>query len=323
MLHQTSILMVNYLFTDELYLVLSLPFGLLYGPAILLLIGGLKRDRSLKKSVVHFLPFLFGLLLFLIVGTRRSILFDFEVENSLSVHFFSLLHFFGYVTYIVFRDDMKVANYILGLLKKNSYKVYIYATLFMFLIAELFVMVELRSRSEIHELFVQTFYLAFFSLLVKLYLISHRIINIDRGYIGESRIENEFPGVQINCEVEFSRISNLRERELSYKRRLEWFIEDRVYLDTELNKEKFCKQIGIPMNDVSPFLKKEFGKGFNSFINQLRVNYAAQQLAASQLTSTVDDLSFVCGFNSRASFYRSFQFEFGCTPIQYGKRCLA
>lgn len=321
--HQASLFIVNYLSSDELYFVLSLPLGLLYGPAILLLIDGLRGDFNLKKSIIHFIPFVFGFLFFLVFGTKRSIFFHFEVEYSLLVHVVTLIHFCCYLSYIGFRDNMKATDYILVVLKKNSYKVYITCVLFAILIIELFVMVELRDRAEIHELFVQTFYLTFFSIVAKLYLISSRFPYAVDGKNAIRLPEQEFGAVIVDCEVEFHRMAKLRKRELLYKRRLERFIEDRVYLDVELNKEKFCKQIGIPMNDLSPFLKKEYGKGFNGFINQLRVNYAAKQLESSKPISTVDDLGFVCGFNSRSSFYRSFQFEFGCTPIQYCKDRIA
>ncbi|WP_400261973.1 helix-turn-helix domain-containing protein [Sphingobacterium sp. SG20118] len=53
------------------------------------------------------------------------------------------------------------------------------------------------------------------------------------------------------------------------------------------------------------------------FINQLRLVYASRLLSQEEFVYTIDDLSFICGFNSRASFYRNFITEFGCSPHQY------
>lgn len=109
----------------------------------------------------------------------------------------------------------------------------------------------------------------------------------------------------------------MAEQEAVYRTKVEQFIQSLAYLVCELNKKKFSAQLDIPLPHVAPFLKHEFGRGFNGFINQLRLNYAAKQLKGEELIYTIEDLSVICGFSSRASFYRNFQSEFGCSPHQF------
>lgn len=104
---------------------------------------------------------------------------------------------------------------------------------------------------------------------------------------------------------------------LGYRLEVENFIASRAYLDVDLNKNSFCERINIPKTHVSPFLKQAYNKNFNGFINELRLAYAAKELSREELVYTIDDLSFICGFRSRASFYRNFIAVFGCSPRQY------
>ena len=107
------------------------------------------------------------------------------------------------------------------------------------------------------------------------------------------------------------------EVEFLYRQKVELFILAKGYLDIDLNREQFCKQLDIKKNDLGPFLKKSYKTNFNGFINQLRLVYASRLLSQEEFVYTIDDLSFICGFNSRASFYRNFITEFGCSPHQY------
>ncbi|MCC2597858.1 helix-turn-helix domain-containing protein [Sphingobacterium sp. FBM7-1] len=104
---------------------------------------------------------------------------------------------------------------------------------------------------------------------------------------------------------------------LGYRLEVENFIASRAYLDADLNKNNFCERINIPQGHVSPFLKQAYDKSFNGFINELRLAYATKELNRKEFVYTIDDLSFICGFRSRASFYRNFTAAFGCSPHQY------
>lgn len=301
---------------DELYLGLSLPFGLLFGPAILFLVNSLKRYPTGPKFIGHFAPFLASITLFGSMGLKQWMLFRYHIESILLMHLLSLLHFSVYMTYIILKNQMETDEDLFKLIKRYGIKAYISLSLIGLLIIEIFIMISHNKHVLVHELFVLSFFLAFLLILSLLY----RQAPVDQGKLEGQDVNNCFPEVLLDVQMAPPPISSsVYKRECLYRQRLQQFINSKAYLDTELNKEKFCHQLGIPLNNISPFLKKEFGKGFNAFINHLRVNYAATQLKNAELQTTVDDLSFVCGFNSRASFYRSFHSEFGCTPLQFLK----
>ncbi|MEZ0451712.1 AraC family transcriptional regulator [Sphingobacterium thalpophilum] len=303
---------------DELYLGLFLPFGLLYGPAVLFLVNSSKGKATTLKSLLHFLPSLLGTILFGLIGLKQWMLYRYHIESMLFIHLFSFVHFCIYITLIGLKNQLETGADIFMLMKRSGPKAYLLVLMFATLIVEMFIMVSHDKNVLIHEVFVLSFFLTFLSVLSLFYRPSrHRAVQTKRKKRAIHRSVSVTVVADRTDRLPVRSSSDKRER--LYRQRLQQFIDTKAYLDTELNKEKFCQQLGIPVNNISPFLKKEFGKGYNAFINHLRVKYAAAQLKNTALRTTVDDLSFVCGFNSRASFYRSFQSEFGCTPSQFCK----
>ncbi|MGE8427064.1 MAG: helix-turn-helix domain-containing protein [Sphingobacterium sp.] len=316
--HQMLICGLKIWSADELYLVLCLPFGLLFGPAILLLVSSLKSKNIGWQFIFHFIPFVSSLLLFGIVKLKWWILDGFDVDDILLVHLMSFVHFSGYLTYVGLKNQQETGVDPFRLMKRYGVKVYFPIVFIFLLIVEILIMIGHYRNVIIHEVFVLSFFITFLS---SLFIFYFTYLRQSEGTDSEELTLNIAVSDALLCKIENidSNLTSLDKREQLYRRQLEQFIHTKAYLDTELNKEKFSHQLGIPLNNISPFLKKEFGRGFNAFINHLRVNYAAKQLKNTELQTTVDHLSFVCGFNSRASFYRSFQAEFGCTPLQFCK----
>ncbi len=62
-------------------------------------------------------------------------------------------------------------------------------------------------------------------------------------------------------------------------------------------------------------LKKYYGQSTTEFINDLRLNYAANMLLGS--TMPIVDLCYECGFQNISWFYIVFRKKYGVTPRQY------
>lgn len=313
--HQIIICSLKVWSRDELYFGLSLPFGLLFGPAILFLSNRLEDYPSGRKIFLHFTPFIISVILFGTIGLKQWLFYRY-VEIMLLTHLLSFVHFSVYMTYLSLKKQLKTGESIFRLMHRYGTKAYLSIFLVFLLIVEILLMTTYYRHVVIHEIFVLTFFLTF---LMILSLIYRSDLNLAAKEKSDEDVSFTFCEEVVKSEINSLPMSSLDKRERLYRQRLKQFIDTKGYLDTELNKEKFCHQLGIPLNNISPFLKKEYGKGFNAFINYLRVNYAAAQLKNTEIRTTVDHLSFVCGFNSRASFYRSFHSEFGCTPLQFCK----
>ncbi len=99
---------------------------------------------------------------------------------------------------------------------------------------------------------------------------------------------------------------------------------DRLYLDPELSLDKVSRHVQLPAKTISAVLNQHLGKSFNQFVNEYRIDDFKRRLsdqAYSHLTLT--GLAFECGFNSQATFQRTFKQITGATPGTYLQQQMA
>ncbi|GAB3261471.1 hypothetical protein GCM10027347_26520 [Larkinella harenae] len=99
---------------------------------------------------------------------------------------------------------------------------------------------------------------------------------------------------------------------------------DKLYLDPELSVEKVGRHLQLPAKTVSAVLNQHLGKSFNTFVNEYRLEEVKRRLndpAFSNLTLT--GIAFECGFNSQATFQRTFKQMTGFSPKEYLNRQVA
>ncbi len=300
-----------------LHLVLSFPLGLLYGPGLVILLYGLPQYPAKGKTfILHLVPFVAALIVYLILILDSSLHYRYSFDYTMSIQFLTLLHLGGYLLYL--RPSM--STILARQCKENkTQKVIWYLSfliLFICLSSLLVNMIEETGNIYLHRIFSLLTH-SLFLLGASFIFSTHKKLKFcSADFVGkEQRGEDVFEKNRKKSPI--VSLSLTREQEASYRSRVELFIQTLAYLDSDLNKEKFSSQLEIPVQHIAPFLKQEFGKGFNAFVNQLRLNYAIRQLKNQELLYTIDDLSMICGFSSRASFYRNFQAEFGCSPHQY------
>ena len=93
---------------------------------------------------------------------------------------------------------------------------------------------------------------------------------------------------------------------------------DKLYLDPELTVTKVAQHVQLSPKTISFVLNQYQQKSFNTFVNEYRIDALKQRLTQSsskQLTLT--GLAFECGFNSQATFQRTFKQMTGVTPRDY------
>src|SRR5690606_37624974 len=94
--------------------------------------------------------------------------------------------------------------------------------------------------------------------------------------------------------------------------------KDKIFQNVDLSLEGLAKQIGAPKHHLTQLLNIRMKKTFNQYINGLRVDYACEVLSENE--SSIEEIAYDCGFNSKASFNRNFKTITGYTPSEYRLR---
>ena len=94
--------------------------------------------------------------------------------------------------------------------------------------------------------------------------------------------------------------------------------QDRLFLDVELNRDKVASHIGINVKILSMVLNQYAQKSFNDYVNTYRVEEVVERLKSNTHSHlTLSGIAFESGFNSQATFQRSFKSIKGMSPKEY------
>ncbi|MBL7738864.1 MAG: helix-turn-helix transcriptional regulator [Chitinophagaceae bacterium] len=94
--------------------------------------------------------------------------------------------------------------------------------------------------------------------------------------------------------------------------------KDKPYLEPELSLNDLAKRLGTNTSVLSKVINDGTGRNFNDFINSYRVQEVIQKLKeGEQKTQTLLGIAYDCGFNSKATFNRSFKKVTEKTPKEF------
>ena len=91
--------------------------------------------------------------------------------------------------------------------------------------------------------------------------------------------------------------------------------ENHRFADPNLTLDKLAKRIHIPARKISMAINHASGMNVSQYINQMRLEYAAEMLLKSD--DPVAHISEKSGFLTRSNFYCEFQRVYGTTPAAY------
>lgn len=105
----------------------------------------------------------------------------------------------------------------------------------------------------------------------------------------------------------------------NWKEKLLVYMEQhKPYLEPELTLTELAKQLSTNTSVLSKVINDGTGRNFNDFINSYRVQeFIIKLKAGEQQTQTLLGIAYDCGFNSKATFNRSFKKVTGKTPKEY------
>lgn len=97
--------------------------------------------------------------------------------------------------------------------------------------------------------------------------------------------------------------------------------ETKLYLESNINLERFAEQTGLKARDISAVLKTHYQSNFFEFINRYRVEEAKRLLVSPEFKNdTVLEIIYKSGFNSPSAFHRFFKRMVGVTPTEFRQR---
>ena len=100
--------------------------------------------------------------------------------------------------------------------------------------------------------------------------------------------------------------------------------EQKLFLENNINLERFSEQIGLRPRDTSAVLKAHYQSNFFEFINGYRVEEAKRLLVLPEYKDeTILELIYKSGFNSPSAFHRFFKRIVGLTPTEFRKQSMA
>lgn len=103
------------------------------------------------------------------------------------------------------------------------------------------------------------------------------------------------------------------------KSRLQQIMEEqRAYLDPGLTLNDLAKRLKSNSSALSSLINQHFGKNFNDFVNEYRVEAFKENVAKiDNKNFTLLAVALDCGFNSKATFNRAFKKFTGISPREY------
>lgn len=168
------------------------------------------------------------------------------------------------------------------------------------------------------------FELEHISLVVILYALAFVLVYLSYWIAIEGLIRNNIVVIQLLPPTTKKQAYNQlpQDKINSLKARIQQLMDrDKLFLDEELSLRKLASQAGIEPNLLSYLLNAAFRQNFYDFVNQYRVEEVKGKMADSSVQHlTLLAIAFECGFNSKATFNRSFKKVTGMSPSAYRKQ---
>lgn len=93
-------------------------------------------------------------------------------------------------------------------------------------------------------------------------------------------------------------------------------IAPELFLDHNLTLNKVAELTQTDKRKLNHYFKNSESSSFKQYINRLKVEYAINLIREREKDITVEELTFICGFNTRLSFYRAFVYFYGFAPSE-------
>jgi len=149
---------------------------------------------------------------------------------------------------------------------------------------------------------------------------AERLCNVVKGEIVvSSEIKELYKSENLNVFVDSNFINTLHPSDEKFLNGLMDCTEE-VWNNTDMNVDKFSKQLGYSKSQLYRKMISITGKSPNTFLKEYRLNKALNLL--NKQLGNISEVAFETGFNSPAYFSKCFSEVFGVLPSNYAKRTI-
>jgi len=299
------------------YIDTAFPFPLIYGPLFFIACKAASENRhSRSQALVHFVPFAIAFVFFLFFSIRYQFEFSYRKYYFDALYLSAAVSMIGYVfaAVILTRQRMQSALF-LKVARLTTIGITLLVSLgSLFLISTLSLDM---PRTSNRFPFVRV--LIYSAIFVQVIAVLHYQIARLIQFFSVQGDKDELDGALFSEPVQYQKSLLSDDAVQVYESKLSKMIEDEVYKDPELSLESLARNMGAPKHHITQVLNLKLNKGFNQFVNEHRVAYACRILDREDVSS-MENLAYLCGFNSKVSFNRNFKAVTGLTPSQYKAR---
>lgn len=147
------------------------------------------------------------------------------------------------------------------------------------------------------------------------------------GYVGifKFRLANnryEIRKIVVNQQLDLSsRTEKLKTENIHYQKMLKLFETDKLYRDSQLNRDIVAEKLGISVGYLSQVISENSKKNFSDYLNYYRVEEVKRMILDKEFNKySMLAIGLEAGFNSKSTFYTGFKKETGITPNTYKKQ---
>lgn len=309
--HSFHALIVASFFPDKAYLDWAAPYGLAYGPILYLAIRTAQGNHRFNKwkYLLHAAPFVLYYLLYIVwisTSANKDILYIIIRYSLFNAIIISFLGYGSYSFFLYRKGPMKF---------KRTLNLLSIAGIMLIFISFLLITVDSSSPRSHASYYIPRLMMYGMMAIVIFIILDHKLRLL---VYPEGSLESDRKEEIIKAELKSYAKSGLPEQALAaYEERLTAMVEnEKLYLDPSLNIDRLSELTKIPKHHLSQIFSLQMGKSFADYINQLRIQYACNELEQLKDVS-IEQLGYECGFNSKVSFYRNFKLHTGLTPSQY------
>jgi AraC-like DNA-binding protein len=99
--------------------------------------------------------------------------------------------------------------------------------------------------------------------------------------------------------------------------------DEKLFLNPNLNLNLLSEKTSIPQKIISSVLNQQMYKSFNEFVNDYRIEAFKEKMILPENDNlTIAGIAMECGFNSQATFQRTFKQATGVSPSEFRRSAL-
>ncbi len=294
------------------FLDMGAPLGLLYGPLLHQLYNAAEKKVAIQKNLFfELIPFFLFFALYMILLNSTEIRNEYTATYLTYLYRAFALSWFTYPVIVLIKTSQRNLN-------NTQYKKYYLFTMLMLISAsfEIPFVINFDFQNALEQQLNNSYFLLTI-LCIAVTLIQFHFIN----KLKEAK-EIKTPAMERLLNLQSYSASNsnsIIQSQVNQKdlERVIAYLSTRPYLNVNFNILQMTKELRLSTPQLKQLFFQLFNQNITQTINNLRIDAVCLTLSDPNIKLSIDEIAFICGFNSRASFYRNFKKIKKCSPIEY------